>query len=393
MPGRNEMLRLNNMTSAGQRTYISEHKKAIKQLKDLNTALNQACIVAIANPAGDITYVNDKFCEISKYSKEELLGSNHRILKSGRHSAEFYEDLWKTISSGNVWQGEIQNRAKDGSLYWVLTTIVPFFNEKGALYQYMSIRSDITKSKEADEIIEAEHAKTMYAEKMASLGEMAAGISHELGNPMGALRGRAELMGMLLDAGTLTEDKMRSGVENVVSLVDRMERIIRSMRSLSRDGSNDPFEPVDIKAQINDLIEFNRVRNQKLNIEVRKVWDKKINANVRCRETQISQVFVNLLNNARDAVLDSEDRWIEVDIVEEADLLSISVTDSGPGIPKEKRLQIMQPFFTTKDPGKGTGLGLSISRTIMTNHSGSLELDEGSERTRFVVKIPRTQHK
>lgn len=377
------------MVTVRRETYIQEHKKALQQLQDLNVALNHACIVAITDPAGNITYINDKFCEISKYSRAELLGANHRILKSGYHSPEFYQQLWQTISSGKIWQGEIKNKAKDGSFYWVQTTIVPFHNEKGAIYQYMSIRSDITKSKEAESLIEAEHAKTMYAEKMASLGEMAAGISHELGNPMGALRGRAELLGMMVDQETLTPEMAKSTVQTIMGLVDRMERIIRGMRALSRDGSRDPFEMIDIRSQLQDLIEFNKVRNEQLGIKVTTDWSDAGNTAVRCRETQISQVFVNLLNNARDAVRESSEKQIKVSMKDLGDSLEIRIADSGTGIPPEIREQIMQPFFTTKDPGKGTGLGLSISRTIMDSHSGSLSLDSDESETCFVVCLPR----
>lgn len=381
------------MVTVKRENYINDYRKALQQLQDLNVAINHSCIVAITDPAGNITYANDKFCEISKYTRDELLGSNHRLLKSGYHPHAFYVDLWKTISSGNIWEGEVKNKAKDGSYYWVSTTIVPFHNDKGVIYQYMSIRSDITKSKEADSRIEEEHAKTMYAEKMASLGEMAAGISHELGNPMGALRGRAELLKMMVDQGTFTEEALKSNSETIMGLIDRMERIIRGMRRLSRDGSKDPFEPVDIRVQIEDLIEFSKVRNERSGIEVRKNWADGIKAMVRCRETQISQVFVNLLNNARDAVLDADERWIDVKILEKGDFLEVRITDSGPGIPEDKKAQIMQPFFTTKDPGKGTGLGLSISKTIMATHNGELYLDEEANNTCFVVCLPRDPEK
>ena len=135
------------------KNYEFQLKTTNKELRDITSALHLTADVTITDTEGIITYANDKFCEISQYSREELIGQNHRLIKSGYHSEEVYQELWDTITQGQVWKKEVKNKAKDGTYFWSDSTIVPFLDEEGVPYQYIAIRKDITAKKENEEVI------------------------------------------------------------------------------------------------------------------------------------------------------------------------------------------------------------------------------------------------
>ncbi len=361
-------------------------RRTLKELKDEKSAIDQAAIVAVTDFRGNITYANKKFCELSKYSFEELLGKNHRIIKSGHHPPSFFENLWRTIRSGKTWRGEVKNKAKDGSFYWVDTTIVPFLDEQGQPQSYVSIRYDITGRKMAEEQIDQERARSFYSSKLAALGEMAANMAHELGTPLATIRGRMEFLEYQLDKDMVSKEKVIEITNLVREEADRMTRIIKAVLSSARDGSTDPLSSVSVTSLTSKVSDYTQGKLKKDKIELRIKVPAELN--VVCRESQMLQVLLNLLSNACDACLSSEERWVEVAARRDGEFAELSVTDTGQGIPAEVAEKIMQPFFTTKPVGKGTGLGLSISRSLIESQGGTLTLDRKSPHTRFVLRLP-----
>src|SRR3954464_3739980 len=194
-----------------------------RDLADVNYALEKSAIVAVTDVRGIITYVNDKFCEISKYSRDDLLGQDHRILNSGYHPEEFIRGLWTTIANGHIWRGEIRNRAKDGSFYWVDTTIVPVLNAAGKPYQYMVIRYEITGRKDSEKRLQEQAA-------LARLGEMAAVVAHEVKNPLAAIKGALQVIGGRMPEAA--RDRMIVG--EIVARVDSLNDIVQDLLVFAR---------------------------------------------------------------------------------------------------------------------------------------------------------------
>ena len=326
------------------------------QLADFKRALDHAAIVAITDVNGRINYVNDTFCRISGYSREELLGQDHRIVNSGFHSKEFIKELWRTIASGHVWHGELRNRAKDGHLYWVDTTIVPFLNDRGKPYQYIAIRSDITARKEAEE-------KLAHQAALARVGQMAAVVAHEVRNPLAGIKGAMQV----LMSRRPPDDTELPVMRDIVGRIDSLSELINDLMLYARPRPP-RFTQVDLRPLLSDAVAVVRRDPVGHSIDIT-LEGEDITASV---DTEMIRATVlNLVLNAAQAMAGRG--RISLTLGRRGDLASIEVRDNGPGIAADIREHIFEPFFTTK--ARGGGLGLPIAKRTAELHGGSLALE------------------
>ncbi len=235
-----------------------------------------------------------------------------------------------------------------------------------------------------------EQMKLISSSKMASLGEMAGGIAHEIMNPIAIIDGFSVRLVRMLESGQIDKETITTAITKIRATVERITKIITSLRNYARDGENDAFTEVKIADVINDTLEFCRQKIGYRKIELR-VDPIDANLALDCRPIQISQVILNLLSNSADAVEALADRWIQIQVSQIKNRIQVRVVDSGPGIRQEIQDKIMKPYFTTKPAGKGTGLGLSISRAIVESHRGTLTIDKSCANTCFILDLPQRQ--
>jgi PAS domain S-box-containing protein len=366
-------------------------ERSLKELDAIKFALDQSTIVAITNPHGAITYVNDQFCRISKYSRDELLGQDHRLINSGYHSKEFIRELWTTIARGKVWKGELRNSAKDQSIYWVDTTIVPFLNGEGKPYQYVAIRHDITGLKLAEEQIRQQTVDLQRAAQLSFIGELAAGLAHEIKNPLAGIQGTVDILMRRRNAN----DPEREALEGVRHQVERIDGTVRALLDRAR--------PRRLKRAQTSLMELtqravNVARAQlpsgatrhRGRIEFEPPFaDIELTADA----AQVEDAVLNLIINALEAIPDGGEVNVSIRRAEsDSDAESeeeavIEVSDNGRGISEDNLARIFNPFFTTTQGG--TGLGLPAVRRIARAHGGRVEVSSAPDKgSTFSIHLP-----
>lgn len=350
--------------------------QALQDLEDFKRALDEHAIVAVTDARGRITYVNDKFCAISKYSREELLGQDHRLINSGFHAKGFMAGLWRSILAGRVWKGEIRNRAKDGSHYWVDTTIVPFLDEHGRPKQFVAIRADITQRKEAEEALR-------QSQKLESLGVLSGGIAHDFNNLLTTILGNANLGAMHLPP----ESPALPFLQQIEQATLRAADLTRQLLAYAGKGR---LQVIDV--DLNRLVvEMTQLLTVSISKKALVRYDLAPGLpSIAADPGQMQQLVMNLVTNASEAIGDEFSGLItlrtgvqEVDDATNGGLLpalpmtvgryvTLEVSDTGCGMTAEVRDKIFDPFFSTKFTGRG--LGLSAMLGILRSHHGGLKV-------------------
>ncbi|WP_083928401.1 hybrid sensor histidine kinase/response regulator [Marinobacterium rhizophilum] len=346
----------------------------------LVTALNHHAIVSITDSCGNIVYANDKFLGITGYQLDELLGENHRLIKSDIHPPAFYKQLWDTITSGRVWRGEQCNRRKDGSNYWVAAAIYPVLDEQGRPERYISIRTDITQVKELE--IEAWGASRAKSEFLSSM-------SHELRTPMNAILGFAQI----LEYDETLDDDQQDSVHEIARAGAHLLELINEVLDLAKiesgkvEMSIEPVSIPDLIAECEDLLAPLAV-NKEVDLNLTVPGSPVVKAD----RLRLKQVLLNLLSNAIKYNHRKGSVRLRVEENQAGDL-RLFIIDTGPGIPSSKQHLLFQPFNrlgADSSDIEGTGIGLSIARTLVELMDGQVGMDsEEGQGSCFWIELPK----
>jgi PAS domain S-box-containing protein len=361
------------------------------QTQFFKSAVEQASeMVAVTSSDGTIEYINPAFEKITGYNKKELIGTNPRILKSGRQDEQFYQELWQTITRGESWHGFFVNRRKDGNLYREEAVIKPIMDDDGVIHHFVTVKRDVTQENRLQR-------QLIQSQKMEAIGTLAGGIAHDFNNILSAILGFAELALFELTEGSRSHDD----VSEIVKAGNRAKDLVRQILTFSRKTEQE-FKPIDIIPLVSEALKFLRatlpstidIQNQ---IGVDRV-------EVLCNPTMVQQILMNLCTNAAHAMKDSGGiltvKLLEVEIengginklpeLPPGPYVRITIGDTGPGIETGILGRIFDPYFTTKEKGEGTGLGLSMVHGIAQSLKGAVEVESDSKRgTEFNVYLPR----
>ena len=371
----------------------------VNRLEAFKAALDQHALVSIAGTNGKIAYVNDRFCAVSQYERSELLGQDHRVVNSGHHPKAFPQDLWNTIAGGYVWRGDIRNRKKDGTFYWVDTTIVPFLDGDGNVEQYVAIRADITKRKQAEEDIlrlnaDLQAGTTRLEEANRELESFSYSVSHDLRAPLRHVHGYLQML-QRDTAGQLSKKAQRY-LNTIAAASVEMSDLIDDLLAFSRMSRAEMQESrVDLNVQVQHVIRELEKSTRKRNI----VWRVDQLPPVVGDPPMLKQVLANLIGNAVKYSRQRNPARIDIGSTEPEDgRVAVFVRDNGAGFDMQYAHKLFGVFqrLHRSEEFEGTGIGLATVRRIVTRHAGQVwaesAVDQGATFTFTLRTAPSIEH-
>jgi len=368
--------------------YVSVKEGLLQSLKDVETYQRKSRLKNLDAELGDLNSVFDADLQVLKHlEKSEMDQAKNEYFNVLLPKLESFREKLAQVAFLLSTQNE--KKLEDNRVrfyYYSIGTlaglVIAAFLWIHIFYMY---RKSVADRALAEKELEVQRARNVHNSKLSALGEMAGGVAHEINTPLATIRMTAENCEYMLETGELDKEVVGQSIARIIKTVDRIAKIVLSLKTFSRDGSNDKFENVSAKKILDEVLSFSAERFKSNDVEVVVDVD---DTEIYCQQIQIEQVLLNLLNNAFDAVKSVEKKWIKISGKQDANMLKISVFDSGERIQPEVEKRLMSPFFTTKEIGKGTGLGLSVSLGIARRHGGNLFYDSNQEHTCFVLTLP-----
>jgi len=377
---------------------IENLKTAEEKLLFKNTAVD--CIIegiVLQNQSGAIIDFNPAALKVLDLTADQLTGKTsmdphwRAIREDGSDFPGQEHPAMVTLRTGKPQQDVIMgiHSSRDG-IRWLNINSSPLLKKGEEIPNHVVTSfADITNMKNLESTRRTLEQNLAESARLSALGEMAGGIAHEINNPLAIIAGKTSRLKKLYDEKKLEPGEAEKAFQSIQSTVERIAKIIKGLKTISRNAENDPFEEVPASNIINDTLELCREKFKLSSIDLKTQCNS--TTKIQCRSAQISQILMNLLENSYDAISNLPNPWINVRLEENGDYIKIIVQDSGSGIASHVAKKLMQPFFTTKPVGKGTGLGLSISKGIAEVHGGSLEYDASSPTTQFLLTLPKRQ--